>query len=284
MADDTLAAVWAEIKANPGKSYVYVLSKPDGTAFYVGVGTGRRIRLHEPRAVAAAKPNAAQLIIRGIIDAGGGLKYRLVGWFEDWQAAAAEERRLIAEIGRADLGLGPLANRTNGGQGLGGSIYEMTAARREGSKRAGEKHRGRKLSPEHRAKIGAAHKGKAVSAETRSRMSKAQAGRKVAPEVLARMAPFRKRQRLPPEILEGGKIWRENNKELISASRKARWADEGYREKMSKALKGVKRSPEYAEQNRLRQIAKFKDPEFRERWNRARIEGIERRKRALQSS
>jgi group I intron endonuclease len=43
-------------------------------------------------------------------------------------------------------------------------------------------HRGKHLSPEHRAKLSAAQVGKEVSAETRARMSVAQAGRVISPE------------------------------------------------------------------------------------------------------
>lgn len=63
MADESLSALRAEIKENVGKFYVYVLSKPGGTPFYIGYGcSGRgpmaRILLHESEA--RSKPRQRQ--------------------------------------------------------------------------------------------------------------------------------------------------------------------------------------------------------------------------------
>lgn len=106
------------------------------------------------------------------------------------------EKRLIARIGRLDLGTGPLINHTDGGDGL---VNPSPETRR----RLSSWQRGRKLpekerlkrvgkvhSPETRAKMSASHTGKVRSAEhsanlrgsrsdeTRRRISEGHAGKK----------------------------------------------------------------------------------------------------------
>jgi hypothetical protein len=71
--------------------------------------------------------------------------------------AVSHEIRLISEIGRKDLGLGPLLNLTDGGEG----------------------NVGAKCSEEHRRKVSEAHKGLLASEETKRKMSIARAGRKI---------------------------------------------------------------------------------------------------------
>jgi hypothetical protein len=131
MADESLAACMAEIKANIGRYYAYVLSKPDGTPFYVGVGkAGRkpmeRIRLHESEA--RSKPRSRQnkhklSIIRQILSSGENVGKTIDSWHDSVADAKGREVALISELGRRDLGSGPLTNLTAGGDGQ----FELSA-------------------------------------------------------------------------------------------------------------------------------------------------------------
>lgn len=106
-----------QIKAAGKKHYVYLLCRPDGTPFYVGVGTGRRFLDH---AIFARRPQNTlhrANLIRKIWRSGHDIDYRIDAFFDDWSCAARAEAELIAQIGRRDLGLGPLVNFSDGGEG-----------------------------------------------------------------------------------------------------------------------------------------------------------------------
>jgi hypothetical protein len=270
---DDLRQLRNEIRARPGQVYVYVLSRPDGGPFYVGVGTDRRVFLHET-AKAVSAGNAKAAVIREILGGGRLPSYSIAGWFDNWELAAAEERRLIALYGRADLGAGVLANRTNGGQGVSGIKWHESPNRADAIRRAAEKNRGRKHTEEHKAKIGAAHKGRPRSAETLAKMSAALKGRPLSEEHRQKLSDAKKGRKPSAEMLAAGAKWRADNSEAMAAARSDIWNDPAYREKMSKVLKGVKRSAQYSEGNRLRQIEKFKDPEFKKRWAERQKEGF----------
>jgi hypothetical protein len=99
--------------------YVYILSRPDGLPFYVGMGSKKRMLQHEVMARRSERSHRAN-IIRKIWAAGGEVGKTVVSWHADAPSAKAEEQRLIAKIGRLDLGAGPLVNRTAGGDGVTG--------------------------------------------------------------------------------------------------------------------------------------------------------------------
>ncbi len=97
--------------------YVYVLHKPDLTPFYVGKGVGSRVLNHESDARNTTLRSHKLNVIRAIHRVGQSVVYRLDRFFDKEKAALARERELIAEIGRYDLGTGPLTNQTDGGEG-----------------------------------------------------------------------------------------------------------------------------------------------------------------------
>ncbi len=229
MLSGSLASVLDQIKAAPGLHYVYALSRPDGVRFYIGVGTGRRIGNHKKRAADGRAPVYAEM--RRMAAAGEPVTYAIAGWFDDWGAAAAAERRLIAEIGRADLGLGPLLNATNGGQGTAGAMW-MTEARVRGVARAAERNRGRALSPEHKAKISAANKGKVISEEARRKSSATQRGRKAHPNQIAALRA-RKGEKRPPESSTKKRASMAKYQTIYSQQQRDRWADPVYRDRVT---------------------------------------------------
>ncbi len=81
------------------------------------------------------------------------------------------EIELIAIIGRKDLGLGPLLNLTDGGEGPSGAIVSDKTR-----KIFSEQRKGKPRSEETKAKISKVHKGKIVSKETRGKLSEANKG------------------------------------------------------------------------------------------------------------
>jgi len=72
---------------------------------------------HEADARNAAKPSHKRNVIRKIIRKGGTVAYAFAGFYVEETMALAEEVRLIAAIGRHDMGRGPLTNQTDGGEG-----------------------------------------------------------------------------------------------------------------------------------------------------------------------
>lgn len=259
-----------QIKFNDKPHYVYLLCRPNGEPFYVGVGSGKRIFNHE-RVAPSRRQEAKYDIINEIIEVGEVVKYSIVGFFDDWYEAAVEERRLIAFYGRVDIGTGILANRTNGGQGIAGIKWHLSEARKDGQRRAVEKRRGWRHSEESKAKIGAAHKGRKCSADNIEKTNSANRGKKRSDEQRARMSEAAKGRKPSPEKTNGLIEWYRANADKVSEERKERWKDPEYREKMSIALKSAKRDfsfrrdPVYREAIAQRMREKWKDPEFRER-------------------
>lgn len=113
----SLVAALDHIRARPETFYVYELRRPGGEPFYVGKGTGDRIRRHEYDATHTRRKSYRLNVIRQLLREGLSVEYRLVGFYGDECDAFGEEARLIALYGRYDLGRGPLTNKTDGGEG-----------------------------------------------------------------------------------------------------------------------------------------------------------------------
>lgn len=160
----TADEVMGLIRSSDKPHYVYLLCRPSGEPFYVGIGTGMRIMDHAWRAKNARGRCHKSAIIRKIIRGGEPLGYNIVGWFDFRSDAAEEERRLIAHYGRFDRGAGSLTNLTDGGEGIHGYIR----------------------SEETRAKLGRAHAGKTISPETRELLRQANLGKKQSAEAVAK--------------------------------------------------------------------------------------------------
>ncbi len=115
------------LAAVTARFYVYVLCRPDGTPFYVGKGLGKRVFQHEAEAWNTTRVSHKLNVIRRIRADGGTVGYVFDGFFADESAAHARERALIAQIGRHDLGRGPLTNQLDGGEGAANPSAEVQA-------------------------------------------------------------------------------------------------------------------------------------------------------------
>lgn len=281
MAIMTLSAAMAEIKANPGKTYVYILSRHGGTPFYVGIGTGRRIMAHERNACERWRGYKYSLI-RKIIRDGGTVGYS-VEFVQDRATACAEEKRLIALYGRMNMRTGPLANLTEGGEDIVAGPWVPTPARAAGAKRAGEKLRGRKATADARAKMSAFQKGRKRSPEAIAKTTAALKARGLSHDEIKRLGESRRGLKMPANTRNGLAKWRDQNPGGLSKAQKAAWADPELRKRFSERLKGKKMPPDFGEKQKKVQKAKFADPEFRARWTAARLAGIARRKAQVAS-
>ena len=167
--------------------YVYTISDLDGAVRYVGAGCKDRWIRHDKQGDNAQLKalNAAGLALPAIKVRDGLTQAE----------AFARERALIAFHGRADLGLGPLLNLTDGGPGM----PNPSAETRENLAAA---QRGKPKSPNAIAKTAAAKLGKTRSAETRAKIAESLRGRKNGPmstEAIAKSAAARRGQKRTAE-------------------------------------------------------------------------------------
>lgn len=97
--------------------YVYLLTRQNGTPFYVGMGSGSRIDRHEILARSGDISHRSN-VIRKIWANGGTVGREIVARFATSVEAKKHEVCLIQKIGRLDLKRGPLVNQTKGGDGV----------------------------------------------------------------------------------------------------------------------------------------------------------------------
>lgn len=87
---------------DPNRFYTYAYLREDGTPYYIGKGTGRRIRCRYKNDIKPPKEESRIIF----------LKKNLTE-----EQAFKHEKYMIAVFGRKDMGNGILRNRTDGGQG-----------------------------------------------------------------------------------------------------------------------------------------------------------------------
>jgi len=148
------------------KFYVYVIFRPNGEPCYVGKGQGKRCLEHFT-ARGSHNPYLARIVKKH----GGSLP--LVKVQEGLAEIAAHEVEvaLISAIGRWENG-GPLANMTDGGEGISGLKHSAEARAKMSAY-----HRANPPSAETQAKSGLARRGRVVSPETGARISRANTGK-----------------------------------------------------------------------------------------------------------
>lgn len=186
--------------------HVYVDYKPDGTPFYVGKGTRHRVTYRQRNkwhtSITDKYPDWYRKVVETAPEA---LCHEL-------------EEFLISEIGRRDLGLGPLVNLTNGGDGVSGLRHSQETKDKCREIQKGEKGfwYGKTLSIETRRKIGikSAQRvnpmlGKKHTVETLAKISAALTGKKLSEETKKKMGVSRKGKKRSPEAcaaISRGKI------------------------------------------------------------------------------
>jgi len=114
--------------------------------FYVGIGLSDR-RAYEQK----YRNNHWH----GVVNKTGGFIVEIVKCNVDWKDACLLERELICKYGRADVGLGQLVNKTDGGEGTLNAIWsdEQNAARSSKLKGRTPWNKGKGMSSEFKKKI-----------------------------------------------------------------------------------------------------------------------------------
>jgi len=172
--------------------YVYTLARPDESVFYVGKGSGKRIRQHEweaQRGCSCRKCN----VIRKIWRNGGEVQKVIVYRTSDEQAALDYEIALIRHYGRENL-----VNLTDGGDGTSGLIVSEHARHA-----VAEANRNRIHSPLSRMKKRLANIGRVLSEETREKIRQRKIGQSASDETRAKLRESSK-GRITPEIRQKG--------------------------------------------------------------------------------
>ena len=267
--------------------YIYVMFRENGTPFYIGKGKGPRMARHDGHAI-RGRPGHHYNIIRAMLARGTEVpKVKLHEGLTEAEAFEYE-RALIAAIGRVDIQTGPLANKTEGGEGPSGAIRSEDTRKRMSAALKGHKH-----SPETLAKIVAARVGWRHTAEARAKMSETRAGKKRSPEVRAKMGGWKQTpearakiaasnarrtisaetrvkmgaanvgRKLTPETLakliavNTGRKQTHEAKEKIAASKRGVSLSEKHKEKIRVARLGHKQSPETCAKRRATWAAKL---------------------------
>jgi len=166
-------------------TYVWLILKDERwTPIYVGKGKGNRAYDHRDKT--NRKSHLGNTLRK--------YPHHLVQhWQDSEDDAFAYERLLIRCYGRADLNLGPLLNKTDGGEGSSGLVFPQSA--REALRRH---FTGRKVqkTPQACENIRAAMVGHKLSEQTKQKISAALVGRPAAkrsPETRAKMAAAKRR-------------------------------------------------------------------------------------------
>lgn len=211
------------------KYYVYILARPDGSVFYVGKGSGKRIHQHEQEAERGCSCHKCN-VIRKTWRSGSEIQKSIVFHTDSEQAALSYEIELIRYYGRENL-----TNLTDGGDGASGR-----AISEEGRLRIGEANRRREHSLLSRIKKSVAGFGRRQSDETREKIRNWHIGKVHSEETRARIAEASK-GRITPEITERarlantGRIRSDETKAKIGE--RSRNRDEAWRDNQRAALR-----------------------------------------------
>ena len=145
--------------------YVYAYLRADGSPYYIGKGTGKRI--HGRHTVKMPVKERRVMLFTGLADS----------------EAISREIALVKLFGRKDQGTGILRNLTDGGDGTAGRVHSG-----ETKAKIALANTGKTQSPLSVKKRATALKGKKRTFETRNKMSKAMTGRKASNETKNKMS------------------------------------------------------------------------------------------------
>ncbi len=199
------------------KYYVYIFKHKD-MPFYVGKGTSNRMYRHRQDAIKKKINSPLHNKIRKIIEANEDIEYEKRFLTDNPEEAYAIEKQLIKEIGRKDLGLGPLCNLTDGGEGVVNSVWtderkkrhskNLTKAFKNRKKPVGFRGPHPEVSDETRKKLsesGKAYNNSPAGIEKRKRLSKERKGK---PRILSEEA----RQKMRDAAYRTNKMHKEKRK------------------------------------------------------------------------
>lgn len=191
--------------------------KSDGVIFYVGKGCGNRAWSKNNRNIHWHRTVKKHGFVVSIVSTG-----------LSFDESNFREVALISHLGRRDLGMGPLVNMTDGGDGR--SNYTFRA---ESKQRIADAARQWRMNPEQAQRHRGALRGRVVSESTRQKISIANLGRKRSPDVVAGMVarmtgrrPSEETRRKMSEAHSGershlfGRVLTQSEKENISAKLK----------------------------------------------------------------
>jgi len=150
------------------------------------------------------------------------------------QEALNLERQLIKTIGRKDLGLGPLVNMTDGGEG----ILNMSEETRQ---KIAQSKKGRTHTEEVKQKMSNSHKGKKLSEEHKQKVLSSKSKTKEYKKG-SEHGMFGKKR---PEFSEKmkGRTFTEDHKQKISLAKKGIEFTEEHKQKLSEVQKNRERQP-----------------------------------------
>jgi hypothetical protein len=169
---------------NENKYYVYAHRKAtDNEVFYIGAGQGKRwsfkdVRSKEWNEIVNECGYTTQIIKSGLTK----------------DEAFQLEKDIVTKIGRKNLGLGPLVNKTDGGLGVNKLIWSKESKEKariaklgnvwsdEIKKKMSETKLGKVFTQEHKDKISKGNKNKIVTQETKDKISKAHKGKTISQE------------------------------------------------------------------------------------------------------
>lgn len=247
--------------------YVYALLRPNGNIFYVGKGSGKRITEHGLR---CDKSNPFKNRIIAKIRASGmePLRVFLAKGLTEAQAFA-REKFTIMSIGRHPSG--PLANLTNGGEGVCGHKHSEATRQKlrishtgyvhtpEQTRKIALANKGRKHTPEAIAKIKTAReKAAPPSLEARAKMSAARKGKPLTEETRAKLRiihrtrprkPLTEEHKANLSRVRKGRVLSLETRAKLSASKKGRPHSAAHAAAIAAALRGRRNGP-HSEEHR----------------------------------